>query len=447
MATGPRKLSFAKLINALDIDKARADFIDVHTGNEANLSALFDSIESLKEKSPGDYSRLYDVIRDVNENGTPDQLTEALADAIYGREQAEPEKKTGIRGKTDAPPERIESVGAATDKADKGALPDTPPAAEEKPKRGRGRPRKTPPATETPAAETPAPSPANPNAPMDVGFTGQADMYTGMPAAPNFSIDTSPAAMQAADPMGLGVDRMLLQQYMQQPPAGAFASAVNNAPAATGMPQVADMPTPPAGPPPRTDITQLDMSAFEPRGDISKIDYSGVFEPAPAMPSGVGRPTEPPSGMSIDEQIAALEALSPQFSAPQSAPLSGLLDAVEAPQGAGTLPGVSLSPENDPTNFYNYPPPQGGGGGGGPPNDPPKTMIGALRDMIARNPKKTALGAAALGGYAYFNQPQPNPNAPTEEEAMGDDAALQKAMDELRTIQGPPLPVGLPPRR
>lgn len=462
MASGPRRLSFAKLVNALNIDKSRADFVEVHAGNAAALDELFDNLESLKKTSPPDYERLTEAAKSAIES--PDQLIDILADEIYG---ADDPAASGIRNQGTAPEERVERVGAASDAGDQTTLPDPPPppsdqAAQPK-RRGRKKKDETPPPPET----VPAAPPADPNSPITVSAGGAGEQYTGMPAAPDFQMDTTPAAMQRIDPYGVGFDRLLAQQYMQQPTQSGMPPASAPLPFATGM---AD-PSAGAFAPPRTDISQLDMSGVfgAPRTDISQLDLMGA--PSPAALPAAGRPTPPPDGMGVEAEIDAMNALvappapeAPTFSVNNPppmpaamlpgvdvradsapAPLSGLLDAGTSPPPAGSLPGVSVRPTNDPADFYNWdmskaPPPKS-------PDGAPSNMIGTLLQYVRNNPKKTMLGAAALGGYGYFNRPQPNVNAVSDEQAAETDAALQQALDDLQNIQGPNMPVGIPPRR
>jgi magnesium chelatase subunit D len=78
MAAPARRLSNLQLFKILDIDPDMQEFIDVHKGNEANLTALFDNIATLKEKSPQDYERINAAAMNVQD---PDDMIEALCTA------------------------------------------------------------------------------------------------------------------------------------------------------------------------------------------------------------------------------------------------------------------------------------------------------------------------------------------------------------------------------
>jgi hypothetical protein len=68
---------------------------------------------------------------------------------------------------------------------------------------------------------------------------------------------------------------------------------------------------------------------------------------------------------------------------------------------------------------------------------------------IRNSPWMIPAGLGAVGAYNYFNQPQQQPATEPvpDDEAAAINERYQQALQNLNSIQGPPIPTGAPPRR
>jgi len=109
-----------KLIKPLGLPRNRADFVaSIASMEGGDIDDLVDRLGALDDQDLAGVA-LDAIDSDIND---PTVGLMELADMVYGPEQAP--AKTGIRGKTDAPPEKIES-NLPDSKADKDTLPATP---------------------------------------------------------------------------------------------------------------------------------------------------------------------------------------------------------------------------------------------------------------------------------------------------------------------------------
>ncbi len=109
-----------KLIKPLDLPRNRADFVaSIARMEGGDIDDLVDRLGALADQDLAGVA-IDAIDSDIND---PTVGLMELADLMYGPEQAP--AKTGIRGKTGAPPEKIES-NLPDSKADKDTLPATP---------------------------------------------------------------------------------------------------------------------------------------------------------------------------------------------------------------------------------------------------------------------------------------------------------------------------------
>ena len=491
MASPARRLSTRQLLNFLDVDSSLPDFIDVHAGNEANLSALFDRIAELQEKSPADYERLNAAIAGVE---NPDDMVEAIGREIY------PPVKTGIQGKDPKASQQVEErLAPPADPAETTALANTPapkePAAEAAPaaKRGRGRPRKNPQTDTTGTAPAPAPEAAAPavepaagEAPPPAAFgpTDSAsfgDMSSANPevnrfdvlrADPTFRMDATPGGFAAADPFGVGLEAMMAGKF-GEPPAGMDAAMLGSTPMRDVMPPV---PNTPIMPQPPQRMPSPGMSAEDEINALASLLYEGGDTPPGMSSPGFGQDdvdipdfSEPP----LPQQQNPWTSTAGMFpethgpSDPQGPPrpprspwtsTAGMFPETHGPsdpQGPPVPVGFERQPFVDPKAPWrptNSMAEQFFKAIGTPGYEKGMTMITSpfdtAADVISKNPGRAGVLAAAagLGGYA-MTRPTTNPYAATPEEEEAARAETARAEQELLQMTRRGVPRVIPSER
>ena len=228
-----------------------------------------------------------------------------LAEQLYGA--ADPPKKTGVRGKKDTPNETIEGNNLPQSSADKDALA---PVPEEKPKRGRGRPKK---------GEVKPLDRTDENVFMLKQGITEDRIRKLTPAERSATLDdlgfqpeagSTPAPNQAAGSDAMQRAREMVSQQM----AGADPDGSEIDPTALGaqMVDAADLPTePPQADGPAMDMSRLSAASPPPAAPSPTMDMSRLSAAAPerqpAMDmSRLAAATNPPAGAPQSNMISML---------------------------------------------------------------------------------------------------------------------------------------------
>lgn len=261
---------------------------------ERGLPALVDTLDGAP---PDAQNAGIQLLRDNSSD--LEAAANKLRDMVYG--PAEPVKKTGVRGKSSEPAERIEG-NLPNNASDKGTLPDPPKtkkgsAARKPAPAGK---QQTPAAKSKPAPSQPAPEEAVPEEAAvdeDVTEIGQfmpAANFGGVEvagsflpgvfdprvelelggAAPDFSVTTDPASLRRANPMDMSL----------------LARSQFDTPVDTGTPPPVEPKVDPfALPENPADLGAMDMSWMQPQATpgVSMQALAGLMDPlqsAPDMP-------------------------------------------------------------------------------------------------------------------------------------------------------------------